>query len=106
MSIAVLRPAYWPKYNPLMIDLAMASRGMDTHDLAKAMDLPETEIDALVEGKKECSEEDMKWLILILQYPRNFFEQYPETTTNFEAIFPFNETIDYYAKYPIMRITP
>lgn len=92
-------------YNPFAIEVAMHSRGMEESDLAGATGYGIPVIEDLIAGTVEATDDQVRMLSVILDYPVTFFSQWFESRVAFGPIMGRNLKIDY-SKYRIMMYPP
>lgn len=91
-----------PKYNPFQFEIARHTRRLTKSELARKCKLPTVVISNIENGEKLPSEEEMKIIIEVLNYPISFFEQFNETKVEFNGCIGRNIAIDYY-QYKVFR---
>ena len=91
-----------PNYNPFQFQLAREVRGSARYEIAQESKISTKRISDIEKGNIEATEEEVKKLSEVLDFPIGFFEQFHETTLDCSGFFGRSVQIDYY-KYKIFR---
>ncbi len=91
-----------PVYNPYTFELARHSRGFTQRQVSMKSGVDLEVVKKIEAGELAPSDDDVKKLAGLLDFPTTFFNQWPETTLDINGCIGKNIPIEYY-KYKIFR---